>query len=174
MKLLCDALSAAPCLEEVTLSHPDNNNVREIVERNNVLVLVKAVGGSISLRSIHVHISRTSLVDDIQRGLVGEPCEGKVHFHPRSVVSRCILFLYSLKRRDIQKTIVQMPRPCSNIGRVPALPENVLGRIIEMDLWDRLGEDPLCVALYQCESYEVRAVELFCVSRTFYVSRTFS
>ncbi|KAL5486169.1 hypothetical protein ACEPAI_7213 [Sanghuangporus weigelae] len=56
--------------------------------------------------------------------------------------------------------------------RVPALPDSVLAHIIEMDLWKCLGVDLLAVTMYHVKTYKFRALELFRVSRAFYVRFT--
>lgn len=139
-------------------------------EQAEVVRLVRSVGRSVSVQGIHVRIGREWSVA-VQRHLLADQCSGKVYFRPRLVVGLLQVLHHLIYYRDIRETQAKSLQSCCDPKHIPALPENVLGMIIDMDLWDRLGNDPLLVTRDRIKSYRKRARELFCVSKTFLVGR---
>ncbi|KAL5526431.1 hypothetical protein ACEPAF_8154 [Sanghuangporus sanghuang] len=73
-------------------------------------------------------------------------------------------------RQNAQKATTESQRSSSEYPEcVPALPDSVLAHIIEMDLRQYLGDDPLDVPMYRVRTYKDRAFALFRVSKAFYV-----
>ena len=66
-------------------------------------------------------------------------------------------------------TTPQLSAPFCGSLRIPALPENALQTIIEMDLWVRLEDDPLGADYFAVKRFKARALQLFSVSKIFYV-----
>ncbi|KAL5525638.1 hypothetical protein ACEPAG_6974 [Sanghuangporus baumii] len=73
-------------------------------------------------------------------------------------------------RQSPQEATIESERSSPDHPKcIPTLPESVLGLIIEMDLKQCLGDDPLEVPVHRARIYKKRALALFCVSKAFYV-----
>ncbi|KAL5525625.1 hypothetical protein ACEPAG_6961 [Sanghuangporus baumii] len=148
---LHEALSIAPSLGQVIMSFSDMQYRFELYDAAS---FVEVIGRNTSLKAIHIHVDRPSSVNIVLDELLGKPCAGIVHCHLKSP----------------QEDTPESERSSPDYPEcIPTLPESVLGLIIEMDLKQCLGDDPLEVPVHRARIYKKRAFALFCVSKAFYV-----
>ncbi|KAL5504278.1 hypothetical protein ACEPAH_8352 [Sanghuangporus vaninii] len=148
---LREALSLAPSLAQVIMSFSD---MRYRFELYQAASFVEVIGRNTSLKAVHLHVDRPSSVNTVLDELLGKPCAGIVHCHLKSP----------------QEATTGSERSFSDYPEcIPTLPESVLGLIIETDLRQYLGDDPLDVPMYRVRTYKNRACALFRVSKAFYV-----